>query len=155
MSAQSISATSESRVLPAGFEVEVFFDGDCPLCKREVGFLRRKDKQQRICFTDIADPAFVADEYGLQELDFMNEIQGRMADGTWLSGVEVFRRLYSAIGFGPIVWLTRLPVISQLLDFGYRIFARYRLTLTGRSCHQDGCQLPASTPSAADTPASS
>ncbi|MCA9152358.1 MAG: DUF393 domain-containing protein, partial [Planctomycetales bacterium] len=37
--------------------VEVFYDGDCPLCKREIGFLQRRDRQGRIRFTDIANPA--------------------------------------------------------------------------------------------------
>ena len=63
---------------------------------------------------------------------FMAEIQGRLTDGTWVSGVEVFRRIYSAIGLGPLTWLTRLPIISGLLDRAYRLFARNRLRLTGR-----------------------
>ena len=33
----------------------------------------------------------------------MAQIHGRLPDGTWLQGVEVFRRLYAAIGFGSLV----------------------------------------------------
>ena len=62
----------------------------------------------------------------------MAEMHGRLPDGTWVTGVEVFRRLYSAVGFGPAVWFTRLPMITQLLDVGYRVFAKKRLRLTGR-----------------------
>ena len=32
----------------------------------------------------------------------------------------------------PLVWLTRLPIVRQLLDLGYAAFARNRLRLTGR-----------------------
>ncbi len=39
---------------------EVFYDGDCPLCKREIGMLRRLDRRRWVRFTDIADPAFRA-----------------------------------------------------------------------------------------------
>jgi len=28
----------------ADFEVEVFYDGACPLCMREIAMLRRRDK---------------------------------------------------------------------------------------------------------------
>ena len=71
----------------------------------------------------------------------MDEIQGRLPDGNWITGVEVFRRLYTAVGFGPLVALTRLPGISHGLDAGYRVFARNRLRFTGRceaSCRIDG-----------------
>ena len=40
--------------LAAGKVVEVFYDGDCPLCMREIRMLTRKDRAARIQFTDIA-----------------------------------------------------------------------------------------------------
>ncbi len=121
-------------------QVEVFYDGDCPLCLREIRLLKWLDRRRRIEFTDIAAADFDTADYELTMEQFMAEIQGRLPDGTWLTGVEVFRRLYSAIGLGPLVWLSRAPLISQLLEAGYRFFAKYRLRLTGR-CEQGRCQL--------------
>ncbi len=126
---------------PDAFAVEVFFDGGCPLCVREINMLRRWDRQQRIRFTDIDATAFSAEALGKTYEDLMARIQGRLPDGTWIEGVEVFRRLYSAVGFGPVVWVTRLPGISQLMNLGYRIFARNRLRLTGR-CVGKTCAIP-------------
>ncbi len=123
------------------FAVEVFFDGGCPLCLREINMLRRWDRQQRIRFTDIDAAEFSAEALGKTYEDLMARIQGRLPDGTWIEGVEVFRRLYSAVGFGPVVWVTRLPVISQLMNLGYRVFARNRLRLTGR-CLGKTCTIP-------------
>lgn len=126
-------------------EIEVLFDGDCPLCLREIRMLQRLDKKSRIMFTDIAAPGFDASVYGLSWQQLMDRIHGRLPDGTMVEGVEVFRRLYTAVGFGPLVALTRLAGISQLLDFGYRKFAKNRLKLTGR-CGPDGaCPLPPAT----------
>jgi predicted DCC family thiol-disulfide oxidoreductase YuxK len=124
----------------ADHEVEVFYDGACPLCLREINMLRRWDRGQRIRFTDIAAPEFTAESVGHKYDDLMARIHGRLPTGEWIEGVEVFRRLYAAVGFGPIVWLTRLPGVSQLLDFGYRIFARNRLKWTGR-CDANGCAV--------------
>ena len=123
----------------ADWEVEVFYDGACPLCMREISFLRRLDRKQKIRFTDIAGADFRAGDYGLQWDDFMSEIHGRLPDGTWIRGVEVFRRLYSAVGCGPIVWLTRLPVIKALLARMYATFAQNRLRWTGRCSSTTGC----------------
>lgn len=124
----------------ASQEVEVFFDGDCPLCVREIRFLRWMDRRGKIQFTDIASDDFQAADFGKAMPEFMDEIQGRLPDGSWIVGVEVFRRLYAAVGFGPLVWLTRIPGISHLLDFAYRVFAKNRLRLTGR-CTTETCEV--------------
>jgi predicted DCC family thiol-disulfide oxidoreductase YuxK len=123
---------------------EVFFDGECPLCMREIRMLRALDRRERIRFTDIAGDGFDASTLGLTYQQLMERIRGRMPDGTLVEGVEVFRQLYSAVGFGPVVALTRLPVVSGLLDLGYRLFASNRLRLTGR-CIKDpsgACSVP-------------
>ena len=129
-------------MLPAGKTVEVFYDGACPLCMREIRMLMRKDRHARIVFTDIAAPEFSAAAYGTTYADLMARIRGRLADGTWIDGVEVFRQLYSAIGWRTLVAITRVPGISHLMSLGYRLFAANRLRLTGR-CAADGCELPA------------
>jgi predicted DCC family thiol-disulfide oxidoreductase YuxK len=129
------------RVLPAGKSVEVFYDGACPLCMREIRMLMRKDRDGRIQFTDIAAPGFDAARYGTTQPALMARIRGRLADGTWIDGVEVFRRLYAAVGFRWLVAVTRLPVIAQLLGLAYLAFARNRLRLTGR-CADDACAIP-------------
>lgn len=121
-------------------EIEVFFDGGCPLCLREINFLKRRDRHGRIVFTDIDAPDFCAESCGKTYDELMAKIIGRLPDGTWITGVEVFRRLYSAVGFGPLVMLTRLPVISQIMDIGYRLFAKNRLRLTGR-CSAGTCSV--------------
>lgn len=120
---------------------EVFFDGDCPLCVREIGALRRLDRRGRIRFTDIAATGFDAiAATGVPHERLMARIHGRGEDGRLIEGVEVFRRLYAAVGFGPLVALTRLPVVSQLADAAYALFADNRLRLTGR-CEGDTCKV--------------
>jgi len=54
--------------------------------------------------------------------------------------VEVFRHLYSAVGFGRLVSLTRLPVVREALHVGYLLFAKNRLRMTGR-CMEDICAV--------------
>ena len=121
--------------------IEVFYDGECPLCRREVAFLRRRDSKGRIEFTDISAAAFDAAQYGMTRADFMAQIHGRLPNGEFVSGVEVFRQLYSAVGFRWVVALTRLPGLSWLLDVAYTAFARNRLRLTGRS-KDAACSAP-------------
>ncbi len=131
--------TTTSHTNPA-WRVEVFYDGECPICLREINLLRWLDgKHHRIRFTDIATATFNPADYGKTLAEFEAEIHGRLADGTWIIGVEVFRQLYSAVGFAFLMPITRLPIIESLLDWAYDIFARNRLRFTGR-CKDDVCR---------------
>lgn len=122
------------------FRFEVFFDGDCPVCRREIRMLRWLDRKAAIRFTDIALPSFDASTVGVTREALMARIHGRdLASGTILEGVEVFRRLYDLVGFGPIVALTRLAPFAWALDRAYAWFAAHRLRLTGRACTPATC----------------
>lgn len=120
--------------------LQVFFDGACPICWREVALLRRLDLRGRIEFTDIAAPGFEAPPDRTQA-ELMGSIHARLPDGAWVDGVETFRRIYAALGLGPLVALTRLPGLSHGLDAAYRLFAKNRLRLTGRGCEGDVCAV--------------
>jgi predicted DCC family thiol-disulfide oxidoreductase YuxK len=123
---------------PSASAIEVFYDGGCPVCLREVRVLRRLDRRGRIRFTDIDAPGFEPPASGPALEDLMARIHARGSDGDWIDGVEVFRCLYAAVGFGPLVAVSRLPGISQLLDWGYAIFARNRTRWFGR-CTSNSC----------------
>lgn len=124
-----------------GFDLDVYYDGDCPLCAREVRWLRRRDRRRRIRFVDIAAPGFDAREAGVPLETLMERIHGRLPDGTIIDGVEVFRRIYAAVGFPTLARLSRLPGVSGMLELAYRWFARNRLRLTGR-CRDGICEIP-------------
>lgn len=122
------------------YAMEVFFDGDCPLCTREVNMIRRRDKVGRIRFTDIAAPGFDAGARGFTMQELMDEIRAELPDGTRIHGVEVFRRMYDLMGLGPLVSVTRLWGVRQGLDGLYKVWAKHRLKLTGR-CVDDVCTV--------------
>lgn len=121
--------------------LQVFFDGDCPLCLREINMIRKLDRKNRVSFVDIAAKEFQPDDYKITLDQLMAEIHARLPDGSWITGVEVFRVLYGAVGFRWLVPVTRLPGINGVLNWGYRVFAKNRLKWTGR-CNPDGtCKI--------------
>jgi predicted DCC family thiol-disulfide oxidoreductase YuxK len=83
--------------------VEVYYDGDCPLCMREIRMLMRRDTRGRIRFTNIAAEGFDAAAVGLDRATLMGKIHGRLPSGEIIEGVEVFRQLYAAVGFERLV----------------------------------------------------
>lgn len=125
----------------SSWEIEVFYDGECPLCLREIKMLKWMDRRQRILFTDIAGNGFKPEDYGKGMQELMAEIHGRLPDDTWITGVEVLRRLYSAVGFSLLANLTRLPLLSAIVELSYRVFAKNRLRLTGRCDPKGNCPI--------------
>lgn len=121
--------------------VEVFYDGECPLCMREIRMLMRLDRLGRIRFRDIAAQDFDPASVGKDLETLMKRIHARLPTGELIEGVEVFRRLYDAVGFGFLVRMSRLPGVTHVLDLAYEVFAKNRLRLTGR-CADAACALP-------------
>jgi len=125
-------------------QITVLYDGDCPLCTREIEMLRRRDPEGRAArFEDIAAPGFDPARYGKTRAELMARIHGVLPDGRLVEGVEVFRRVYAAVGLGWLVRPTGWPLLRPAFDAAYRWFARNRLRLTGRS---DACTPEACTP---------
>jgi hypothetical protein len=72
------------------WEIRVLFDGECPLCVKEVDFLKSKDAGSgRIDFVDIADPSYSPDRNaGLSFEQAMGEIHAILPDGSVVTKVR-------------------------------------------------------------------
>lgn len=128
------------------WQINLLFDGECPLCAREVRMLERMDRGRgRIRFEDIAAPGFEPARYGLDGQQVMARIHGVLPDGVVVEGVEVFRRAYAAVGLGWLLAPTRWPGLRRVAEAAYRVFARNRLFWTGRpadACETQRCEVP-------------
>ncbi len=119
---------------PTGWQIKLLYDGDCPLCLREVNFLQKKDAGRGLIkFVDIADDRYEPAEHG--GIDFataMGRIHAIRADGTIIKNVEVFRQIYSILDIGWLYAPTQWPLLGPLVDQLYDVWADWRLRVTGR-----------------------
>ena len=123
-------------------KMTVLYDGACPLCSREIRFLKNRDKQNLIEAVDIAAPGFDPKQYGRSHEALDARIHAFLPDGTCVTGVEVFRQLYDRIGLGWTVRWTKLPIMRPLANRAYDAFARNRHYLTGRNKCKDATCSP-------------
>jgi len=121
---------------------EVFYDSQCPLCRREIDMIRKKDTQGRIKLTDLAATGFAPTDTGKSLDTLMREIHGRYADGEIVVGVEVFREIYSRLGFGWLVRPTKLPFVGWVMDRGYDFFAKLRYRSALKRYNKNACEIP-------------
>ncbi|MGB8698145.1 MAG: DUF393 domain-containing protein [Thermosynechococcaceae cyanobacterium] len=116
------------------WKIKLLYDGQCPLCLREVRFLQQRDGGRRIVeFVDIADPEYNPIHHGgVTFAAAMGRIHAVLPDGSILQDVAVFRRVYEELGMGWVYAPTKWPIIGAIADWGYRLWAKWRLALTGR-----------------------
>ncbi|EAZ92426.1 thiol-disulfide oxidoreductase DCC family protein [Crocosphaera chwakensis] len=120
--------------LDSSWKVKLLYDGDCPLCMREVRFLQKKDKGRGLIkLVDIADEHYDRSEHS--NIDYksaMGRIHAILPDGTILTDIDAFRYVYEVLGMGWVYAITKLPIVGKLANWLYSIWANLRLPLTGR-----------------------
>ena len=126
--------------------IEVFYDGACSICDREVHMWRRFDHRQRLRLIDIASPDFVAVDHGLDEDAVQQFMHVKTSDGRVLVGVDALRSVWHELpGFNLVARLSRLPGIDQLVRVAYQAFARNRYRFA-RRCVDGACEQPRAAP---------
>lgn len=115
-------------------QLTLLYDGGCPLCVREVRFLRQRNQRGFLRFVDVDSEDYTPDAWaGITYRQAMARIHAIRADGTVLTDVSVFREAYRLIGLGWIYAPTTWPLLGALVDRVYKVWASQRLRLTGRA----------------------
>ncbi len=107
-------------------QMQVFYDGGCPVCSREIAFYRTRPGADSFDWVDVnlAEGSLGAD---LSREAALSRLHVRLADGTLLSGAAAFAAMWRCMP--GLRWLGRLltvPPFGILAELGYRIFLRVR-----------------------------
>ena len=124
--------------------LQVFFDGACPICSREIAFTRRRDRLHHIEFIDIAGVEFDAAAHGLALQRLNEKMHAKGADGRVYIGVEAFRQIARALPASLLTLgfrgLLHIPGVMWIARLYYSWFAKNRLRLGGR-CTAETCSI--------------
>jgi predicted DCC family thiol-disulfide oxidoreductase YuxK len=109
----------------------VFFDGDCPFCRRWLGMLRNILARRGFVAVPLQEP-WVGGRLGLHGERLLYDLQLLTADERLISGADVYlyitRRIWWAWLFSV---LFGLPGFNRLIHLGYRWFANHRYCISG------------------------
>jgi predicted DCC family thiol-disulfide oxidoreductase YuxK len=116
---------------------QVFYDGGCPLCRREIDHYRRLDRDERVEWVDILQAPESLARAGLDREEAMARFHVLDGRGRWQTGAWGFAEVWSHLPYyrrlaGAVRGLGLLP----LMDAGYRLFARRRLAAR---CRDGAC----------------
>ena len=113
--------TPSSQTEPA--PLTVYYDGACPVCRREIGFARRRGADMD--FVDIARGGVLPE--GLDRNDALARFHVRRPDGTVLAGAEAFGEMWARIPLlRPLGWIARRKALQGPLDWLYGRFLKVR-----------------------------
>lgn len=134
----TLPATPDGTPTPCA-SLTVLFDGDCPLCRRDVGVYQALEPAQPVAWLDVsAASAALAPE---DRARYLARFHVRRQDGSLLSGAAAFVALWRLMpGWRWLARLALLPGVTPVLEQLYRGFLRLRpgiqrLVRAGDSSH--------------------
>ncbi|WP_136066211.1 thiol-disulfide oxidoreductase DCC family protein [Modicisalibacter radicis] len=107
----------------------LLYDGDCPICQRQVAWIRRRPYRERIRCVDIRAEGFSAAAWGRDWEELLGRMFARDGEGNWFAGMDAVRAMLALLGYRRLVWLSHLPGFRSLLDRLYLAVARHRFAL--------------------------
>lgn len=127
---------SNARLFPE--DLNIIYDGKCNVCKLEMDFLSKRDAHKvnigapKLKLTDLEDAYDENDPAngGVSYKEGMKAIHAITAEGKVIKGVPVFLMAYEQVNLGWLFRVTTWPVVKQIVEMGYIIFAKYRTNLT-------------------------
>lgn len=106
-------------------ELTIYFDGSCPLCRREIAWYRRLPGAERLQWLDVSAGAPLGDDLSCAQA--MRRFHVRDAQGRLFAGGAAFARLWRALpGWRVAGRLLGWPPMSWLLEIAYRLFLPLR-----------------------------
>lgn len=123
----------------------IFYDGQCPLCSREINALRIRDVQRRLVFIDISKADFIEKHPDIDPINAQKRLHGKL-EGNIIYGLDVTYWAWCLVGKSTWVAPLRWPLIRPLLNSLYQLFARHRYKVarwlfSSERCHTGSCGL--------------
>jgi predicted DCC family thiol-disulfide oxidoreductase YuxK len=103
--------------------LKVYYDGGCPVCKREIAFYKAQPDNGAFEWVDASggDPSALGP--GLSREMALKAMHVRLPDGRLLSGAAAFAEMWRRMPrFRWLGTLLGVPPVNVIAEFGYRGF---------------------------------
>ena len=126
--------------IPSTHRTAVFFDGACPLCRKEIGWYRRRRGAEAIDWVDLSQVRTTYAAPDLLTADALKRFHVRLPDGRLVSGGGAFAELWARLPtFTLLGRVMRTRAMAPALELFYRGFLRFRPVLQRLMSSQVAC----------------
>ena len=124
--------------------IEVYYDGKCGLCSREIGYYKRLTPRTSIVWNDIATHPELLQGTGMSQSEALLYLRVRDEEGTIQTGLDAFLVIWRQFrGWRLLGAFAALPGVYRGVSFAYRKFADRRFK---RHAHCQASLQPSATP---------
>jgi len=117
----------------------VFFDGSCPLCRREMNHYRRIDRSGSIQWVDISSDVETLKSYDIPFDWAMRILHAVNKSGQVVVGVSAFVLIWGYLDYYKhLAKIVQFFKLEKVLNYFYQHFARWRYQ---KRC-KGGCSIP-------------
>ena len=107
--------------------ITVFFDGKCGLCSKEINYYRKIAPDGIFIWQDITKSADDLKANGISLSQGLKLLHTKDIDGKFYVGVDSFILIWKQLKRWRLLAIfVSLPIIKQIINFAYRIFANRR-----------------------------
>jgi predicted DCC family thiol-disulfide oxidoreductase YuxK len=123
------TAMNQSRQLGAPVpHLTVYFDGLCPLCRREIAHYRRLDRAGALRLVDLHAAGPELEAIGVRPRDALRRLHVLDRTGRLHTGVSAFAAIWSELpGYRWPARMVQALRLEPVLELGYRAVTRWRL----------------------------
>ena len=105
----------------------VFFDGSCPICRREIAFYRRREGSDKLSWVDVNQVSEFEVFPGLLKEQALSQFHFLNGDGRIISGSRAFAALWLHLPqFTALGRLFSIAPLDFVLEKFYRLFLHVR-----------------------------
>ena len=114
----------------------LFFDAECVFCTRIARWVVRPLERRGLGVAPLQDPR-VSSLLGMGRAELLKELRFLDEQGSLHGGAEALLAVAREIAWArPLLWLSRIPGMNDLLD------ATYRWVAAQRNCQSAQCSVP-------------
>ncbi|MGA1561555.1 MAG: thiol-disulfide oxidoreductase DCC family protein [Gammaproteobacteria bacterium] len=114
--------------MSTAYQLQVFYDGVCPMCSKEIAHYRRLAGAEQVEWIDIHQAHARLEQEGLAFDDALARFHVKDSSGTWHIGASGFIALWEVLPrYRWAAKTIRILRLTRLLDALYERFARWRL----------------------------
>ena len=107
--------------------ITVFYDGQCGLCNKEIDHYKKISPRGIFQWRDISNSEVALRQLGIAPIDALKLLHAVDAEKQLHIGVDAFILIWVQLKrWRLLAAFVALPVVRQMVDIGYRAFARWR-----------------------------
>ena len=108
-------------------KIKVFYDGKCNVCKKEIDFYSKIDKEKSFDWVNIHKNKTKINKIGLSKEELLSILHIQAQDGSIIKGVEAFGLMWSKFRYLKLLsFALKFKPINIFASFLYKLWLRTR-----------------------------